>query len=354
MLCSGNYDWFWEAMKRVGLLNHDDNHGKGCIYTNYFGTLQERESVRFAIEEDMSRNDARPFLIYPEGCVTTGVSAVMQYQKFVFGLGKVIVPVCLSIYNPWPYEHYTLTAGAKTHLLWYLFSPFVIFKHTLLKPQKLRPNEKPEEFSQRVQIMTAAHLNLGVIKMNWKQKERLSQALGFIPFQEEFWSRRRSMIKFRENLFRRQVILKDGGAVVDIESGQAAMEEEEKAAVFLAKEVAMRQNASRDDELVIFDNAMQTAAEISKQAGSKRRDSVILQECNERMVKEINELRVKKKEKGLETDTTELKTYFEDASTRKQQVRQKRRASLVAMEQEELAKKAALEAEGKIEVARVF
>jgi hypothetical protein len=47
----------------------------------YFGTAQEREEVRIAIEEDMARDDARPFLIYPEGCVTTGVSAVMQYVR---------------------------------------------------------------------------------------------------------------------------------------------------------------------------------------------------------------------------------------------------------------------------------
>ena len=37
--------------------------------------------LRFSIEEDMARSDGRPFLIYPEGCVTTGVSAVMQYQQ---------------------------------------------------------------------------------------------------------------------------------------------------------------------------------------------------------------------------------------------------------------------------------
>jgi hypothetical protein len=33
LLCAGDYDWFWEAMKRIGILNEDDEKGKGCIYT---------------------------------------------------------------------------------------------------------------------------------------------------------------------------------------------------------------------------------------------------------------------------------------------------------------------------------
>ena len=46
LLCAGDYDYFWEAMKRMGLLNTDDAHGKGCIYTNYFGSKSGREEVR--------------------------------------------------------------------------------------------------------------------------------------------------------------------------------------------------------------------------------------------------------------------------------------------------------------------
>lgn len=81
LVCAGEYDYFWEAIKQIGLLSMDDKSGKGCIYTNYFGSKAEREAVLHNIEEDMARGDGRPFLIYPEGCVTTGVSAVMQYQK---------------------------------------------------------------------------------------------------------------------------------------------------------------------------------------------------------------------------------------------------------------------------------
>jgi len=55
LLCAGDYDWFWEMMKRIGILSQDDEKGKGCIYTSYFGTAQEREEVskplaRFAID----------------------------------------------------------------------------------------------------------------------------------------------------------------------------------------------------------------------------------------------------------------------------------------------------------------
>lgn len=51
LLCAGDYDWFWEVMKRIGVLSSDDESGKGCIYTNYFGSVAEREAVRIAIEE---------------------------------------------------------------------------------------------------------------------------------------------------------------------------------------------------------------------------------------------------------------------------------------------------------------
>ena len=61
--------------------------------------------------------------------------------------------------------------------------------------------------------MTAAHLGLGVIKMNWKQKDRLSQALGFMEYNENYWSRKGSMDNFRKALYERKVILRDGEAI---------------------------------------------------------------------------------------------------------------------------------------------
>ena len=160
------------------------------------------------------------------------------------------MPVCASVYNPWPYEHYTLGGSIEAHIAWYLFCPFLQFKHSILPPQKIRQDEKATDFSLRVQVrrtihgrreapiclgersetgppasplfvrckncsfigdsqgvvwprstsdlllhstiqtMTAAHLGLGVIKMNWKQKDRLSQALGFSNYNENYWSRR--------------------------------------------------------------------------------------------------------------------------------------------------------------------
>jgi len=163
-----------------------------------------------------------------------------QYQKFVFGLDKTIVPICLSVYNPWPYEHYTISSSAQFNLMWYMFSPFIIMKHALLKPQIKRPAEKAQDFSLRVQCMTAAHLGLSVIKMNWKQKDRLAQALGFMPYNEHEWSRRESLDVFREALFKRQVVIRDGKAVhkKDLEGGTVTMTEEN--GVFLAKEYANR------------------------------------------------------------------------------------------------------------------
>mmetsp|Transcript_14462 Transcript_14462/g.26717 ORF Transcript_14462/g.26717 Transcript_14462/m.26717 type:complete len:589 (+) Transcript_14462:258-2024(+) len=375
LLCAGDYDWFWEAMKRIGLLNVDDQNGKGCIYTNYFGSKEEREEVRTSIEEDMARSDARPFLIYPEGCVTSGHSSVMQYQQFVFSLDKVIVPMCLSVYNPWPYEHYTLSAGAKHHLMWYLFSPFIIFKHALLAPQKIRVGEKPRDFALRVQCMTAAHLGLGVIKMNWKQKDRLAQALGFVPYDANYWSRRESMDNFKEALFNRQVVLKDGIAystktertfagedkeeegkipknkVVPAKPENPSMkslqtmrelplEEQEKHGVVLAREYAARAHAEREEEMKIFDETMKKVAEErKKKRGSIRRVGAkgagfVDQNANAEMVNKVNNLRRRSSVGGVQVP--ELKVFAKEVQEKGEFVQEKRRKSSIAMSQQQV------------------
>jgi len=390
LLCAGDYDYFWEAMKRIGLLNTDDRHGKGCIYTNYFGSKAGREEVRISIEEDMARSDGRPFLIYPEGCVTTGVSAVMQYQKFVFSLDKVIVPTCLSVYNPWPYEHYTLTSGAVQHLCWYLFSPFIIFKQALLPPQKIRKDEKPTEFALRVQCMTAAHLGLGVIKMNWKQKDRLSQALGFMDYNENYWSRRESMDNFREALYQRKVVLRDGeafstgersgdkgsdgrsfsGSEVDVEG---AFERQAKTAktsskkvvplnlavkdknrsqskliaqgTVLAKEYAARHHQEREPEMKIFDEAMKKAGAQKKKKGERSyREKMVDKDINEEMVIKTNMVR------RLST-MPDVKPHSEEVHALGAQVKEKRRLSSLAATQEQLQSLALANGEGLSEEA---
>ena len=371
LLCAGDYDYFWEAMKAIGVLNLDDEDGRGCIYTNYFGTAEERDEVKFAIEEDMARDDARPFLIYPEGCVTTGVCAVMQYQRFVFGLDKIVVPMCLSLFNPWPYEHYTLSSGAAQHLLWYMFSPFVIMNHAILPPQKLEVGESHGNFALRVQCMTAAHLGLGVIKMNWKQKDRLGQALGFAPYSENIWSRRESMDEFRAALFARRLVLRDGVTVTKSQIEKERTLKESKKGIdgakatlsslvtpkkpltdisdegaYLAKDYAARHNKGRNTEMKIFDDAM-------ARAGSSRRASGIVKglvkkgtgiddTVNNQYVKQINSVR----RANVGTDArSEMQPHKADAEVRIRSVREKRRASVEgAVKSENVNRSSALDA----------
>jgi len=352
LLCAGDYDWFWEAMKKVGVLTQDDEHGKGCIYTRYFGTGQQREDVRIAIEEDMARVDARPFLIYPEGCVTNGYNAVMQYQKFVFGLNKVIVPVCLQFVNPWPFEHYTLNTGAATHLAWYMFSPGVIMKHAILPPQKIKKGEDPTFFALRIQCMTAAHLGLGVIKLNWKQKERLAQALGFQPYNPGFWSRRESMDDFRKAVYSNALVV-SGDEIVKTESrtkrGSMSFNKlsntmrkkhvkvMQTEAAFLAKEFAVKHN-ERDEELLVLDKQMEKIKEandgVAKRvrslmpgAKNSRKHSMVMPDLNAEFVEKINSVRRRNSIQGQNVELME--TFSQNAAKRnKEVVEYKRRNSL--------------------------
>jgi hypothetical protein len=352
LLCDGNYQPFWNLMKRIGILNDDDEQGQGCIYTSNFGTADQKDGVRLAIDEDMARDDARPFLLYPEGCVTTGVAAVMQYQKFVFGLDKVVVPVCLSIYNPWPFEHYVLGSKVESHLMWIMFSPFVIMRHALLEPQKKGKDEAVRDFALRVQCMTAAHLQLGVIKMNWKQKDRLSQALGFNSYSENMWSRRESMEEFKKSLFDRQVVLRDGvafdqrtdvemtkqddlkvieegerrGSMFQHNTNMMCMNEQAKEAAFLAREYANRHVEDRNPEMKHFDEAM-VKANINNAGifGSPimKKKTRMVHKINEEFVNKVN---IDRRRMSLETGKpmVELETFQIERLQRTNSVRERK------------------------------
>lgn len=223
--------------------------------------------------------------------------------------------------------------------------------------------------------MTAAHLGLGVIKMNWKQKDRLAQALGFVPYDANYWSRRESMDNFKEALFNRQVVLKDGIAystktertfagedkeeegkipknkVVPAKPENPSMkslqtmrelplEEQEKHGVVLAREFAARAHAEREEEMKIFDETMKKVAEErKKKRGSIRRVGArgagfVDQNANAEMVNKVNNLRRRSSVGGVQVP--ELKVFAKEVQEKGEFVQEKRRKSSIAMSQQQV------------------
>ena len=100
---TGNMASIWHLCSQAGLIRSG-----GIICTSPYGTREEKAACRDSILEALDREKTgySPLLIYPEGTVTNSRVALLLYQKFVFSLGKTVVPVAVTIWNPWPYEHF--------------------------------------------------------------------------------------------------------------------------------------------------------------------------------------------------------------------------------------------------------
>lgn len=175
-----DYTWFWDSMQKLGLM------GK-TVYTDVFADTETKLKVRDQINEELFAKK-KHVLIYPEGTIGSPV-CIMQYQQHVFSLGVPIVPLCLRIWNPWPFHVYATGLGSVDHLLWFLFLPFVVVSHTALPPVTIRPNETPAKFATRVQLMTAKNLKVGMTALNLKDKYRFMQAVGQDKHDPRAWSK---------------------------------------------------------------------------------------------------------------------------------------------------------------------
>ena len=100
---TGNTAAIWHLCSQIGLIRDG-----GIICTAPMGTKEEKLQVKEAIDSavDLDKSGPSPLLIFPEGTVANSRVALLLYQKYVFSLGKTIVPVAMTIWNPWPYEHY--------------------------------------------------------------------------------------------------------------------------------------------------------------------------------------------------------------------------------------------------------
>jgi 1-acyl-sn-glycerol-3-phosphate acyltransferase len=181
LVAAHDYASTWEYLRERGLWGVYDEW-PAAIYTRYGGTREQKLEVRDAIFDEIKDND-RPLVIFPEGCVTS-MRAVLQYQRYIFSLQKDITPIAMTAYMPFGISHYRLGKGPDYHLLLYSFCPFTSFHLHFLENTVIdEETEDPTSFSARVQNQTAAHIHLpSCSHLTLKDKDKLLVECGFSEF----------------------------------------------------------------------------------------------------------------------------------------------------------------------------
>jgi hypothetical protein len=104
-------------------------------------------------------NDSSNILIFPEGTFNDG-TYMYKFNKFVFSLGKPIVPYAIKI--KFPYGHHMRMPSASWFKMIYniLVVPWVNYEIEILDKMCIKPKEKPEEFAERCRRKIAKKANL--------------------------------------------------------------------------------------------------------------------------------------------------------------------------------------------------
>ncbi|EQC29904.1 hypothetical protein SDRG_12448 [Saprolegnia diclina VS20] len=124
------------------------------------GNTSGRDALRTLLTEKVRANRC-PILCFPEGGMTNGVTGLLQYHTFLFGLGVRIQPIALSATDgPFPVHMNDESSSTIANVLWFLFVPWHRFTLRVLPPTSIDATETPLDFSQRVMAMTAAALSV--------------------------------------------------------------------------------------------------------------------------------------------------------------------------------------------------
>lgn len=135
-------------------------------------TPEGRAEVKAKVQ-DIIKVDPHPILIFPEGGLTNGKAGTMMYHRFVFSLDCVIIPLAISLKNPWPVTHDYLGSTWARNFFWFLTVPFHVYEYTFLPAQTRNEDETQEEFAYRIQKMTSDYVKLETTGWKYSDKKEL-------------------------------------------------------------------------------------------------------------------------------------------------------------------------------------
>ncbi|XP_046384418.1 lipid droplet-regulating VLDL assembly factor AUP1-like [Ischnura elegans] len=129
------------------------------------GVKQGSESLIQNAANHLMKPSAAPLFAQPEGGSTNGKKGLLKFSTWPFSLGSAatsVQPVALSVWRPGitDLSPSPLASRPWMDLFWFLFVPFTLFTVRYLPCVQKKEGETNEEFSDRVQELVAANLNL--------------------------------------------------------------------------------------------------------------------------------------------------------------------------------------------------
>jgi ancient ubiquitous protein 1 len=163
-------DLWWLQLSPLGLMN--------MIYVPQQSRTDGNSSGRDAINQhinDLLKTESKFILLFPEGGLTNTSTALLQYHKFVFGLGKRVQPITLKICSPLPVNPDTGYASFLSNIIWFIFMPFQRYEVGFLPAADIAENESALDFTRRVMAVTAKNLNMKVSPFLYSDKRKWLQ-----------------------------------------------------------------------------------------------------------------------------------------------------------------------------------
>jgi len=125
-----------------------------AIFTSAGNTKDE---VRAALPAEGEKVQQR-LLFFPEGATCSGVS-VMQFNWFIFGVERPVLPFAIKLTNPWPVQMQMNGCSVMHNILALFFLPMVFYEITVL-PQVASSDLGKEKFAQEVREQIIQYLRV--------------------------------------------------------------------------------------------------------------------------------------------------------------------------------------------------
>jgi len=135
-----------------------------------------------------------PLLALPEGAMTNGQRGMLKFSSWAFDVSDSIQPLLISTWRPPFAQVATSVLGGSwwQDTLWFLFSPFTVFRLRWLPSVTRETAESAEDFCRRVALAMADEAGLAVTnytsqdaveaaKRHLREEERLRLAAAAAP-----------------------------------------------------------------------------------------------------------------------------------------------------------------------------
>lgn len=88
------------------------------------GNAEARNEINDKIKAIIAEDESNKILVFPEGGLTNTNSGILQFHKFMFGLGETIQPIVLRNSTPCPLHLDTGIASFFSNVVTFFFTPF--------------------------------------------------------------------------------------------------------------------------------------------------------------------------------------------------------------------------------------